>query len=57
MGFVARTGAGSAEPGAATDWDAGLRALDQDLDGVVDDDLGPSSGNGPDETPSGSPGS
>ena len=36
-GFVARTVAGvETEPG--TDWDAGLRALDKDLDGSLDDD-------------------
>jgi putative hydrolase len=37
-GFVARTGAGGGEPEAAGDWDAGLRALDKDLDGRLDDD-------------------
>lgn len=29
---------GAQEPASATDWDAGLRALDKDLDGTVDDD-------------------
>ncbi len=40
-GFVARTAAGAA---AETDWDAGLRDLDKDLDGTLDDDAsgGPS---------------
>jgi len=36
--FVARTGAGGDQPAAAGDWDAGLRDLDKDLDGVLDDD-------------------
>ena len=34
-GFVARTAAGAA---SETDWDAGLRGLDKDLDGTLDDD-------------------
>ena len=34
-GFVARTASGAA---TETDWDAGLRALDTDLDGTLDDD-------------------
>jgi putative hydrolase len=34
-GFVARTAAGAS---ASTDWDAGLRDLDKDLDGSLDDD-------------------
>ena len=34
-GFVARTAAGAP---AETDWDAGLRDLDKDLDGTLDDD-------------------
>jgi putative hydrolase len=34
-GFVARTAAGAE---AETDWDAGLRGLDKDLDGSLDDD-------------------
>ena len=41
-GFVARTVGGEvpATGGApATDWDAGLRALDKDLDGSLDDDI------------------
>jgi len=37
-GFVARTGAGGGEPGSSADWDAGLRDLDKDLDGRLDDD-------------------
>ncbi|MBC7373580.1 MAG: zinc-dependent metalloprotease [Frankiales bacterium] len=37
--FVARTVAGSAPgTGEQTDWDAGLRALDKDFDGSLDDD-------------------
>jgi len=38
-GFVARTGAGGGptEP-STSDWDAGLRDLDKDLDGALDDD-------------------
>ena len=44
-GFAARTAAG----GSATDWDAGLRDLDKDLDGTLDDDAsgGPSGDEGP----------
>jgi hypothetical protein len=40
-GFVARTAAGAE---AETDWDAGLRGLDKDFDGTLDDDAsgGPS---------------
>jgi hypothetical protein len=34
-GFVARTATGTE---AETDWDAGLRGLDKDLDGTLDDD-------------------
>ena len=34
-GFVARTAAGAS---TSTDWDAGLRDLDKDLDGSLDDD-------------------
>lgn len=37
-GFVARTGAGGGEPQPASDWDAGLRDLDRDLDGTLDED-------------------
>lgn len=38
-GFVTRTGAGGGQPEASTvDWDAGLRDLDKDLDGALDDD-------------------
>jgi len=37
-GFLARTGAGSEQPSAQVDWDAGLRDLDKDLDGTLDDD-------------------
>jgi putative hydrolase len=50
-GFVARTGAGGTptEPSAG-DWDAGLRDLDKDLDGTLDDDAAgapdPSDGSG-----------
>jgi putative hydrolase len=52
-GFVARTaagGSGSGEPDSGTDWDAGLRALDKDLDGSLDDDAtgGPGESGGPD---------
>ena len=43
-GFVARTAAGAE---AETDWDAGLRDLDKDLDGTLDDD----SSDGPGEQP------
>lgn len=46
--FVARTGAGGAAPESSGDWDAGLRDLDKDLDGVVDDDAqGPPDSGGP----------
>ena len=34
-GFVARTAAGAE---AEVDWDAGLRGLDKDFDGTLDDD-------------------
>ena len=37
VAFVARTGAGGS-PEPSGDWDAGLRDLDKDLDGVLDDD-------------------
>ena len=37
-GFLARTGAGSQQPSPEVDWDAGLRDLDKDLDGTLDDD-------------------
>lgn len=43
-GFVARTVAGGSEQ---TDWDAGLAALDKDLDGTLDEDAG----GGPGEEP------
>ncbi len=41
------------ERGAATDWDAGLRGLDKDLDGTLDDDAtgGPAGDDGGDATP------
>jgi putative hydrolase len=44
LGFAAGAGAGRAGSGSAddavseTDWDAGLRSLDKDLDGSLDDD-------------------
>lgn len=55
-GFVARTVAGTAvEAGGGTDWDAGLRDLDKDLDGSLDDDATGGPGEqppaGPDDEP------
>jgi putative hydrolase len=48
VGFAARaTGSGSDEQGGGLDWDAGLRDLDKDLDGSLDDDAR----GGPDEPP------
>lgn len=49
VGFAARAGgpAGDDEPGTGVDWDAGLRDLDKDLDGSLDDDAA----GGPDEPP------
>ena len=44
--FVARTLSGEASS-VGSDWDAGLRALDKDLDGSLDDDAS----GGPDEAP------
>ncbi|MCW2615971.1 MAG: hypothetical protein JWN08_2965, partial [Frankiales bacterium] len=35
-GFVSRTVSGTEAP--ETDWDAGLRSLDKDVDGTLDDD-------------------
>ncbi|MDQ3612274.1 MAG: zinc-dependent metalloprotease, partial [Actinomycetota bacterium] len=37
-GFLARTSSGGDQPSADVDWDAGLRDLDKDLDGTLDDD-------------------
>ena len=37
-GFLARTSQGTTQPSADVDWDAGLRDLDKDLDGTLDDD-------------------
>ena len=36
--FLAGAAGGPVSPDAATDWDAGLRALDKDLDGALDED-------------------
>lgn len=36
--FLARTGSGPAPGSAEVDWDAGLRDLDKDLDGTLDED-------------------
>ena len=49
-GFLARSGAGSEAPREETDWDAGLRALDQDLDGAVENEPPADGGTGPDES-------
>jgi putative hydrolase len=38
LGFVERTRGGADGPDSGTDWDAGLRDLDKDLDGSLDDD-------------------
>ena len=48
LGFAgSATGSGADDTGAGVDWDAGLRDLDKDLDGSLDDD----STGGPDEPP------
>lgn len=47
--FVARTGAGGAASESTDDWDAGLRDLDKNLDGALDEDAGGGpEGGGPD---------
>jgi len=52
-GFVARIGAGGSEPQSSGDWDAGLRDLDKDLDGRLDDDAkGPADPSDDDAGPS-----